>query len=194
MRYTDVAIIGGGLAGSTAAAMLGRAGISVILVDPRPDYPPDFRVEKIAGDAQIERFRKTGIADTILRGATFGGENWIARFGYLLDRKPSRQYGILYDTLVNAIRQEIPPDVERIWAKAVSISTSPERQRIVLSNHDEISTRLVVLANGLNVSLRQSLGIERRIISACHSISMSPTIHFSGVPDACLRQASAIRS
>ena len=28
MRYTDIAIIGGGLAGSTAAAMLGRAGIS----------------------------------------------------------------------------------------------------------------------------------------------------------------------
>ena len=27
MRYTDIAIIGGGLAGSTAAAMLGRAGI-----------------------------------------------------------------------------------------------------------------------------------------------------------------------
>ena len=26
MRYTDIAIIGGGLAGSTAAAMLGRAG------------------------------------------------------------------------------------------------------------------------------------------------------------------------
>ena len=28
MRYTDIAIIGGGLAGSTAAAMLGRAGIA----------------------------------------------------------------------------------------------------------------------------------------------------------------------
>jgi len=27
MRYTDVAIVGGGLAGSTAAAMLGRAAI-----------------------------------------------------------------------------------------------------------------------------------------------------------------------
>ena len=29
MKYTDIAIIGGGLAGSTAAAMLGRAGISI---------------------------------------------------------------------------------------------------------------------------------------------------------------------
>ena len=30
MRYTDVAIVGGGLAGSTAAAMLGRAGVSAL--------------------------------------------------------------------------------------------------------------------------------------------------------------------
>ena len=34
MRYTDIAIIGGGLAGSTAAAMLGRAGIASVLIDP----------------------------------------------------------------------------------------------------------------------------------------------------------------
>ena len=46
MRYTDIAIVGGGLAGSTAAAMLGRAGIPTILIDPHPVYPPDLRCEK----------------------------------------------------------------------------------------------------------------------------------------------------
>ena len=30
MRYTDIAIVGGGLAGSTAAAMLGRAGVPTL--------------------------------------------------------------------------------------------------------------------------------------------------------------------
>jgi 2-polyprenyl-6-methoxyphenol hydroxylase-like FAD-dependent oxidoreductase len=172
MRYTDIAIIGGGLAGSTAAAMLGRAGISAILVDPNPVYPPDFRVEKLGGGDQLERFRKTGIAEAALRTATQGDENWIARFGYLLDKHPSRQFGILYDALVNAIRAEIPKQVESIFAKALSVSTSAERQKIVLSNGEEISARLVVLANGLNVGLRRSLGIERRIVSACHSISL----------------------
>lgn len=49
MRYTDIAIIGGGLAGSTAAAMLGRAGISAVLIDPHETYPADFRVEKPSG-------------------------------------------------------------------------------------------------------------------------------------------------
>ena len=31
---TDVAIIGGGLAGATAAAMLGRAGHDAVLIEP----------------------------------------------------------------------------------------------------------------------------------------------------------------
>jgi hypothetical protein len=44
MRETDIAIVGGGLAGSTAAAMLGRAGHDVVLVDPHASYPKDFRV------------------------------------------------------------------------------------------------------------------------------------------------------
>src|SRR5471032_351250 len=127
MRYTDIAIIGGGLAGSTAAAMLGRAGIATILIDPHPVYPPDFRVEKLSGQLQVERFRKTGIADATLRKATHDGENWIARFGHLLDKAPSQQYGIMYDALVNSVRTEIPASVETIFAKAVSISTSAER-------------------------------------------------------------------
>jgi 2-polyprenyl-6-methoxyphenol hydroxylase-like FAD-dependent oxidoreductase len=172
MKYTDIAIIGGGLAGSTTAAMLGRAGIAAILIDPHSAYPPDFRVEKLAGPEQLERFRKTGVAEAVLQTATHDRENWIARFGYLLDKRPVEQHGIVYDRLVNAIRAEIPRGVESICAKAMSISTSAERQELVLSTGDVISARLVVLANGLNIGLRRTLGIERRIISPCHSISL----------------------
>jgi 2-polyprenyl-6-methoxyphenol hydroxylase-like FAD-dependent oxidoreductase len=172
MRYTDIAIIGGGLAGSTAAAMLGRAGIAAILIDPHPIFPPDFRVEKLSGHEQLQRFRKTGLAEAVLRKATLDGQNWIARFGYLLDKAPSQQFGIMYDALINAIRAEIPDGVDRIFAKALSVTTSDDRQKIVLSNDETVSARLVVLANGLNVGLRQTLGIERRIVSACHSISI----------------------
>jgi 2-polyprenyl-6-methoxyphenol hydroxylase-like FAD-dependent oxidoreductase len=183
MKYTDIAIIGGGLAGSTAAAMLGRAGIPAILIDPHPTYPPDFRVEKLSGIEQIERFRRTGIAEAVLRSATHDGENWIARFGYLLDKVPSQQFGIMYDRLINAIRAEIPDTVEKIFAKAVSISTSTDRQKVALSNDEEVSARLVVLANGLNVGLRHALGIERRIVSRCHSISIGFDLVPAGRPD-----------
>jgi 2-polyprenyl-6-methoxyphenol hydroxylase-like FAD-dependent oxidoreductase len=172
MRYTDIVIIGGGLAGSTAAAMLGRAGVSAVLVDPHPVYPRDFRVEKLSGGEQIERLRKTGLLDAVLRKATVADENWIARFGHLLDKAPRQQIGILYDTLVNTIRAEIPPDVERIVAKAISVATSSERQKVEVSNGETISARLVVIANGLNVGLRHMLGIERHIHSPCHSVSI----------------------
>ena len=94
MRSTDVAVVGGGLGSLTAAAMLGRAGISAVLIDPHATHPFDFRVEKLSGKEQIERFRLIGFAESVLRSATHDGENWIARFGCLLDRRPSQQYGI----------------------------------------------------------------------------------------------------
>src|SRR5207237_9528650 len=171
MKYTDSATSGGGLATATATAMLRRAGNPAILIDPHPSYPPDFRVEKLS-DEQVARFRKTGIAEAVLRQATLSGETWIARFGYLLDKPPRRQFGIMYDALVNAMRAASGDGVEKIFAKAVSISTSRDRQKIVLSDDQVVSARLVVLANGLNVGLRHALGIDRRIVSRGHSISI----------------------
>jgi len=171
MRYTDIAIVGGGLAGSIAAAMLGRAGTSTIVIDPHPVYPPDFRCEKLGG-AQLDILRRTGLAEPVLRATTHDRNVWIARFGYLVDDKPSDQYGILYDRLVNTVRGEIPAAVEFIHAKATAIATSTERQRIKLSDGEEISARLVVMANGLNKGLRRTLGIESRVISDCHSVTI----------------------
>ena len=171
MRYTDVAIVGGGLAGSTTAAMLGRAGVSAVLIDPHPTYPPELRCEKLGGD-QLDLLRKTGLSEQTLRATTLDGEVWEARFGYVVARKPSDQHGIMYDTLVNTMRKQVPPGVETIFAKVTAISNSDERQQVQLSNGEQVSARLVVLANGLNIGLRSMLGIERQIISACHSITL----------------------
>jgi 2-polyprenyl-6-methoxyphenol hydroxylase-like FAD-dependent oxidoreductase len=171
MRYTDVAIVGGGLAGSTAAAMLGRAGIPAVLIDPHVSYPPELRCEKLGGN-QLTLLRKTGLADTTLRATTLDGEVWEARFGYVVTKKPSDQHGIIYDTLVNTMRAQIPRDVATVHAKVVAIANSAERQKLVLSNDEEISARLVILASGLNLSLRHMLGIKRRVISHCHSVTL----------------------
>jgi 2-polyprenyl-6-methoxyphenol hydroxylase-like FAD-dependent oxidoreductase len=171
MRYTDVAIVGGGLAGSAAAAMLGRAGVAAVLIDPHTVYPPELRCEKLGGE-QLELLRKTGLADATLRATTLDGEVWEARFGHVVARKPSDQHGVMYDTLVNTLRAQIPSNVETVYAKAAAISNGPERQKLVLSNGEEISARLVVFANGLNVGLRQTLGIKRRVISECHSVTL----------------------
>ena len=171
MRYTDIAIVGGGLAGSTAAAMLGRAGISAILIDPHTIYPPDLRCEKLGG-TQLATLRKTGLAEETLRATTVDGEVWEARFGYVVAKKPSDQHGVMYDTLVNTMRAQIPASVDVLHTKVVEISTSDERQRVILADGEEISARLIVLSNGLSIGLRHMLGLERRIISECHSVTL----------------------
>ena len=171
MRDTDVAIVGGGLAGSTIAAALGRAGVAAVLIDPHKVYPPDLRCEKL-GDGQIDVLRKTGLADPVVQATTLDGHVWVSRFGYLVQKRTSDQHGVMYDALVNTLRAEIPSNVEVIFDKANAVSTSADRQTIVLASGEEISARLIVLANGLNIGLRHTLGIERDVISPCHSITV----------------------
>jgi 2-polyprenyl-6-methoxyphenol hydroxylase-like FAD-dependent oxidoreductase len=52
------------------------------------------------------------------------------------------------------------------------MTTGTDRQQLRLSSGEDISARLIVLANGLNIGLRHSLGIEREVTSPCHSISI----------------------
>jgi len=175
MLRTDVAIVGGGLAGSLAAAMLGRTGIDCTLVDPHDAYPHDFRCEKLDGP-QIPALQKTGLADAVCKASTFDGGCWVARFGRVIEKKPGDQYGILYADLVNTIRGEIPASVPFIRAKARSVAAGAQRQTITLDAGEHIDARLVVLANGLSVALRDSLGLAREIVSARHSIAIGFTI------------------
>ncbi len=118
----------------------------------------------------------------MLRTATPDEEVWIARFGHLVEKRPNDQYDILYEDLVNGVRAEIPPTTPFIHAKAAAIATSRERQHITLSTGEEISARLVVLANGLNIGLRHTLGITRDVMSPCHSISIGFDVKPLGRP------------
>ena len=117
-----------------------------------------------------------------MRAATPDREIWTARFGYLIDKKPSEQFGILYDAMVNAMRGEISGSAAVIEAKVTAIATGPERQTLTLSTGEQISARLVVLASGLNIGLLHQLGIARDIISKCHCITVGFDIAPMGRP------------
>ena len=172
MRDADIIIAGGGLAGSIAAAMIGRAGFQVALIDPHPVYPPDFRCEKLDG-RHVRVLHQTGLSAPLMRAMTHDGNVWIARFGRLLERgKPSHQYGIRYEGLVNTVRGQIPNTVEFVVAKVTGVRTGTERQMVALSNGQELASRLVILANGLNIGLRRELGMIREVVSESHSISI----------------------
>ncbi|RWP51654.1 NAD(P)-binding protein [Mesorhizobium sp.] len=71
MYSADIGIVGGGLEGSIAAATLGRAGFSVVLIDAHHPCPEDFRCEKIG----------------IVAASTLFTELWIARFGRVINKR-----------------------------------------------------------------------------------------------------------
>ncbi|MDO8352966.1 MAG: FAD-dependent monooxygenase [Aestuariivirga sp.] len=167
---TDVAIIGGGLAGATAAAMLGRAGHDAMLIEPHMEQRPEFRCEKL-DDSQLALLRLTGLADDVLPKACVDGQVWVVRYGRLVDRKPSGRAGIMYHDLVNAVRQQIPENIRQVATKVTAIS-GDARPCITLATGDEIEAKLVILANGLNPGLRETLEIKREVLSPCHSISI----------------------
>lgn len=174
-RKTDIAIVGGGLAGSLAAAMLGRAGIDCVLIDPHETYPDDFRCEKLDGP-QMAILQKTGLADAVRRASTPDGTCWVARLGRVVEKRPGDQLGIFYGPLVNTIRDEIPRHVPFIRAKAQGVTAGAMRQTVTLVGGGQIDARLVVLANGLSASLRNSLALTREIVSPCHSVTVGFTI------------------
>jgi 2-polyprenyl-6-methoxyphenol hydroxylase-like FAD-dependent oxidoreductase len=172
MRYTDVAIVGGGLAGSATAAMLGRAGVDAVLIDPHPTYPPDFRCEKL-DRYQVRILNSTGLGEAVRRASTFSNDVWIARRGGRhVEKRKAAQYDLLYDTLVNTVRREIPDKVAFVEGKVAALATSDDRQTVSLADGEEISARLIVMAIGLNVGLRHTLGMTRDVLSPSHSISI----------------------
>ncbi|MEI9901787.1 MAG: FAD-dependent monooxygenase [Hyphomicrobium sp.] len=171
MKHSDIAIVGAGLAGATAAAMLGRAGYGVALIDPHESHPPEFRCEKLDA-SQVELLRRTGLAEPVLREAAKDGTVAIVRYGHRVAIKSSARRGIIYDKLVNAIRAQVPASVRQVRSKVVGIANSPEGQTLSLADGGELTARLVVLASGLHPGLAQSLGIKRRVISPAHTTTI----------------------
>jgi 2-polyprenyl-6-methoxyphenol hydroxylase-like FAD-dependent oxidoreductase len=168
---TDVTIVGGGLAGATAAAMLGRAGYDAMLIEPHMEQRPEFRCEKL-DESQVALLRLTGLADEVLPQTCADGKVWVVRYRRVVDRGKNSPAGILYHDLVNAVRKQIPASVPHIATKVSAISGDAGRPRIILATGNEIEARLVILANGLNPGLRETLGIKREVLSPCHSISI----------------------
>jgi len=171
VHVVDVAIIGGGLAGSAAAAMLGRAGVRAVIVDPRSQCSPAFRCEKL-DQSQLRLLHAAGLSDVVLPAATPFNQVWTARFGCLVAKRNKRQIGISYEALVNQVRTGIPDCVRFIAATATAVSLTDDKQTVTLSSGEEICARLVIVASGVSDNLRRSIGITRVEVSPCHSISI----------------------
>lgn len=165
-----IIVVGAGLSGTLAATLLARAGYAVTLVDRHAEFPPEFRVEKIAG-GQVTAFERLGLLPALERAAVAFDQVVNARRGRLLDRTRSRHYGIFYQDLVEAMRAELPASVRFVVGRVSGLKASAERQTVSVLGEGDISGRLIVLATGMSDVLRRDLSIERKFIHQRQSLT-----------------------
>ncbi|MCK6453507.1 MAG: FAD-dependent monooxygenase [Alphaproteobacteria bacterium] len=175
IQDVDIAIIGGGLSGSTAAVVLGRAGYKVVVIDNHAIYPNLFKAEKLEPD-QIALLQKMDLMDCLLPFAVGIAEVTNGRNGRVIDRTRVGQYGILYHDMVNAVRARIPAVVDLRIGRVADVEVGPERQHLALADGHRIRARLVILASGVGSALRQKLGIGRRLLRESHSVACGFTV------------------
>lgn len=171
----DVAIVGGGLAGSLAAAVLTRAGHRVALIDRRAVYPEEFRVEKVAGQ-QVDILRRLGFIGELEAIACSYDSVLNIRDGQVVDVSGGVSYGLPYARLVAMARGLLPDPASFIVDQVLSLSCSEDLQHIALASGNRVTSRLVVLATGMSSALGHNLGITRRVLAAGHSVSFGFTI------------------
>lgn len=172
---TDIAIVGGGLAGSLAAAVLARTGHRVVLIDKRAVYPEEFRVEKIAGQ-QLDILRRLGFVRELEAVACRYDRVVNIREGKVVDVSIGQAYGFSYDRMVAMARGLIPDTSRLIVDQVTGVSCSDDLQQLSLASGKRVSSRLVVLATGMAGALGHSLGMTRRVLAARHSVSFGFTI------------------
>jgi 2-polyprenyl-6-methoxyphenol hydroxylase-like FAD-dependent oxidoreductase len=166
----DVVIVGGGFAGAALGAVLVARGLRIVICDPHDVHPHDFRAEKLSVD-QIEALQRLGLAAGALRAATPIGTLRIARRGRIVAARPTREFGFDYAHLVEALRAEIPAST-RVRNRVDAIAREGALEIVALVGAPPLRARLVVLATGLALSLRRSLGLDRIAASENHSLAI----------------------
>jgi 2-polyprenyl-6-methoxyphenol hydroxylase-like FAD-dependent oxidoreductase len=165
----DIVVIGGGLAGVTAANVLSRQW-RVILVDPRPTCAPVFKAEKIEPD-QAELLRTLGLLQHLLPRLTRIYEIQ----SYYRDRPvgivSTEQYAAPYNVMVDTLREGLCEKVQFRLARAVQIRNSSNQQCVKLDCGEQLICRLVVLACGLKGELLRDLQLERICVQQHQSIA-----------------------
>lgn len=166
----DVAVIGAGAAGTSAAAAIAGLGISVALLDVHSRHPADFRAEKI-GQVQMDYLAAFGLGDAAYAQMTPFDGVWVHRFNRIIEKKTTREYASHYPDIVNALRDALPRSVHVVIGRVEAIETGAERQLLGLADGRRIEARLLVVATGLGDTIRRKLGIEKVITSANHSLA-----------------------
>ena len=177
----DVVVAGGGMAGSLLALVLGRAGRTVTVVDPRRDPPPVFRNEKL-GHAQIALLRRLGALDC------FEAACWPAPGAvgaYPQGGRPAlHDCGAPHQAWLREVRAAWPDTVRFVQGAVEDVDLSAEGATVRLADGATLAGRLLVLATGRAPSLHAALGLDRRMLSPGHSVCLGFSVETPQPPPA----------
>ena len=159
----DIVIVGAGVAGTTAAAILSQQGWRVLLLEARSTCPPVFKAEKVERD-ELSLLQNFGLLEPLLSHSSFVSEAFAAYEGRIFRRVGMEHIGITYADLVNTLRTNLPAAVETRTGRVNRLSRDGKTMRVHLAGGEELTARLVVVACGVTNSLLSSLGLRRRVI------------------------------
>lgn len=174
-RRIDVAVVGAGVVGASAALALARAGLRVAIVEAHAPTPwradaPDLRVYALAPDAQallarlgaweaiaaarVSPYRRMQVWDAIGGGELVFDADQLGRpeLGHIVE------HGLLVDRLWNALASE--PNVRRHCpAKAAAIAQDADGVTLQLDDDTRIEARLLLGADGAGSRVAALAGI-----------------------------------
>ena len=166
----DVIIVGGGISGTLAASLLGKAGYRICLIDRYDVYPPDFRAEHLDGP-QIEQLRRLGFLDGLTAGLYKGETVTIGHHGRIAAAAATVNYGLRSEDLIHRARRNLPGAVCAVTARVAAIAPGEVTQLVKLADGRRLTARLLILATGHGQALCRQAGIERKTLQEAHSLT-----------------------
>ena len=179
----DVLVSGGGVAGLTAAAAFGAAGLSVLCVDPAPPVTDeagpgaDLRTTAFL-QPSVDLLARIGLWDRlaphaaplqVMRIVDAGGVEPVARLTRAFDASEisDRPFGWnlpnwLLRREISARLAELPRVEFRPGTGTAGLTVRDDAALVDLSDKSRVRARLVVAADGRNSPVREALGIGVR--------------------------------
>lgn len=174
MQDYEIAVVGGGLAGSVAAFALARGGRKVALIAPDA-APVDERTTALM-DQSIRFMERLGLWDRIAPSAAPLSVMQIVDGTDRLLRAPTAQFKsvdvglqafgynipnrVLLDTLQSAVADEA--NITRLTGAVEAVAFSDEQVLLTLADGTTVSTAFVIGADGRNSKVRESAGVNTR--------------------------------
>lgn len=169
----DIAVIGAGLGGAAAAALLADAGFSVHSFEQAPEFNRLGAGIHI-GPNVMKIFRQIGLEDTLAKIGSHPS-HWFSRDGntgeYLseipLGEFALKEYGAPYITIhrgdMHAVQIEaLDPKTVHFGYKLTDLEERDDHVLLTFDNGKQIEAGLVVGADGINSKIREVLlGVEK---------------------------------